>query len=151
MIKVAVLMSRCRRTTRSWSLAAVVLAAGLLVAAGKQAHAAFPGTAGDIAFHTTRDGSFQIYRMGADGFGPTKLSDTAGGNQQPAWSKDGRKIAFVNVQSNAEIYMMDHDGQNETPLTNDPATDVAPAWFPSGHRIAFERVEGASRDLYSIT
>jgi Tol biopolymer transport system component len=135
-------------------LAAMILASGLLILAAKQAHAAFPGSAGDIAFHTTRDGSFQIYRMGADSFSPTRLSDTAGGNQQPAWSADGRKIAFVNIQSNAEIYMMDHDGQNEVPLTNDPATDVAPAWFPSNgtsNRIAFQRVEGSESDLYKIT
>lgn len=141
-------------TMKDYSRAsAMILAAGLLVlaVAATPASAAFPGSAGDLAFHTTRDGSFQIYRMGADGFAPTRLSDTAGGNQQPAWSSDGRKIAFVNIQANAEIYMMDHDGQNEVPLTNDPATDVAPAWFPSTNKIAFQRIEGSENDIYSMT
>lgn len=133
-------------------LAVVILAAGLLVMfAAMPAGAAFPGSTGDLAFHTTRDNSFQIYRMGADGFDPTKLSDTAGGNQFPAWSADGEKIAFVNIQANAEIYMMDHDGQNEVPLTNDPATDVAPAWFPSGNKIAFQSFRDGNTDIYSIT
>jgi Tol biopolymer transport system component len=136
------------------TLAAVILAAGLLVAWAGSARAAFPGSAGDVAFHTTRDGSFQIYRMGADGFDPTKLSDTAGGNQSPAWSSDGRKIAFVNIQANAEIYIMDHDGLNEVPLTNDPAIDVDPAWFPSNgtdNKIAFQSTRDGNTDIYSIT
>jgi Tol biopolymer transport system component len=132
---------------------AVVLAAGLLViVAALPARAAFPGSAGDIAFHSTRDGDFQIYRMGADGFDPTKLSDTAGGNQQPAWSPDGRKIAYVNVdtQINSDIYMMDHDGESEVPLTNDAAIDGAPAWFPSGDNIAFHSHRNGSADIYSM-
>jgi Tol biopolymer transport system component len=146
-------------TTRfrtSAMLAAVILAAGLLVAWAGSARAAFPGSAGDVAFHTTRDGSFQIYRMGADGFDPTRLSDTAGGNQQPAWSSDGRKIAFVNVdtQNNVDLYFMDHDGENEVPLTDDPAIDGAPAWFPSNgadNKIAFQSLRDENMDIHSIT
>ena len=137
-------------------LAAAILAAGLLVAWAGSAHAAFLGSAGDVAFHTTRDGSFQIYRMGADGFDPTRLSETAGGNQQPAWSDNGRKIAFVNVdaQNNRDIYIMDHDGLNGVPLTDDPAINADPTWFPSNgtdNKIAFQRIEGSENDIYSVT
>lgn len=141
-------------TNRFRSSAMILVVTLLVLVAALPAGAAFPGSAGDVAFHTTRDGSFQIYRMGADGFAPTKLSDTAGSNQRPAWSSDGRKIAFVNIQANAEIYMMDHDGQNEVALTNDPATDVAPAWFPSNgtvNRIAFQSFRDENTDIYSMT
>jgi Tol biopolymer transport system component len=136
-------------------VAAVVLGAGLLVlVAVRPASAAFPGSAGDVAFHTTRDGSFQIYRMGPDGYDPTKLSNSAGNNQQPAWSSDGRHLAFINIQEDAEIYMMDHDGQNAVPLTDDPANDNSPAWFPANgaaNKIAFQSDRDENTDIYSVT
>lgn len=139
---------------RIFALTAAALALSLLMLAGtKRADAAFPGSAGDLAFHTTRDGNFQVYRIGADGFSPTRLSDTAERNLLPAWSSDGRKVAFVNIdaQNNSDIYVMDHDGQDENPLTEDPAFEYAPAWFPSGNKIAFQRNDGSGSDIYSMT
>ena len=46
--------------------------------------ASFPGTPGAIAFVSERDG-FNVYRMNADGFGQTKLTDTVGVNLSPSW------------------------------------------------------------------
>lgn len=138
---------------RIFALAAALALSSLVLLGTTRAEAAFPGSAGDVAFHTTRDGTFQVYRMGADGFSPTRLSDTAGRNLLPAWSANGRKVAFVNIdaQNNSDIYVMDHDGQNEGPLTQDPAIDNAPAWFPSGNKIAFQRNDGGGSDIYSMT
>src|SRR5229473_3031682 len=53
---------------------------------------------------------------------------------QPAWSPDGKKIAFTSM---GEVYVMNADGSNPTRLTNDPAGGSAPAWSPDGKKIAF--------------
>ena len=48
----------------------------------------------------------------------------------PAWSPDGKKIAFtIWRDENIEIYVMDADGRTPTNLTNNDASDSDPAWF----------------------
>ena len=56
----------------------------------------------------------------------------------PAWSPDGRKIAFVSGRDgNSNIYVMDADGKNVHQLTDHPVSDTNPAWSPNGRKIAF--------------
>jgi len=67
------------------ALLAALLAVGLLspVAAAEEVSTkAYPGTGGAIAFVSSRDGfaQFNVYRMAADGFGQTRLTDLPGRN-----------------------------------------------------------------------
>src|SRR3712207_4680279 len=65
--------------------AAAALALGVAVWLPGGATAAFPGANGLIAFTSNREGNDEIYVMNADGTGQIKRTDTAGGDQQPAW------------------------------------------------------------------
>jgi hypothetical protein len=85
-----------------------------------------------------------------------------GPGTEPAWSPDGRRLAFV--QGDA-IWVMNTDGSGRQRLT-DPASDMwtspdggrfpgqrdgTPVWAPDGTRIAFNRLYGGyDRRLYSI-
>ena len=99
----------------------------------------FPGTGGDIAFSSTRDGfqDINIYRMGADGFRQTHLIDLPGPDFNPNWSADGRKLLFSNsadfgVQS--DVWSMNADGSGETNLLQDPSDDGGPASASAGNK-----------------
>ena len=48
-----------------------------------------------IAFTSFRNGSFDLYVMNADGSKQRRLTTPADGYPSPAWSPDGRRIAFV--------------------------------------------------------
>ena len=79
-----------------------------------------------------------IYVMNADGSGIRKLTHNAAYNAEPAWSPDGRKIAFRSTRNgNRDIYVMNADGSGKRNLTRNPAQDGRPSWSPDGRRIAF--------------
>ncbi|HUS13746.1 MAG TPA: hypothetical protein VM536_01905 [Chloroflexia bacterium] len=56
----------------------------------------------------------------------------------PAWSPDGRRIAFVSQRTGSpQVFVMNADGSDPTRLTQTRSTDFDPAWSPDGRRIAF--------------
>ena len=94
------------------------------------------GTA--IAFGgRTAEGSFDIYVLKLGGGEPAIRLIVPDGIQ-PAWSPDGRLIAFTTLRDGIlEVYLADSDGGNLRNLTRNEGYDARPAWLPDG-RIAFE-------------
>ncbi len=70
-------------------------------------------------------------------------------NVDPAWSPDGRKIAFSSKRDgDFEIFVMDADGGNQTQLTRNKDSDGAPAWSPDGKKIAFHSWRDKDWEIY---
>lgn len=89
--------------------------------------------------------------MGVDGSGQTRLTDNGGGDFQPAFSPDGRTIAFVSTRDGqGEIYTMNADGSGQANRTNSPGEDFAPAFSPDG-RIAFWSNRDGNLDIYVMS
>ncbi|NIO68795.1 MAG: SH3 domain-containing protein, partial [Anaerolineae bacterium] len=68
-----------------------------------------------------------IYVINADGSGLRRLTD----GMDPAWSPDGKKVAFARWRDPRGIYVIDEDGSNETLLFG-WSEAKAPAWSPDG-------------------
>ena len=74
---------------------------------------------------------------------------TPGDVQTPAWSPDGRKLAFVSERDgNGEIYVMNADGSAQENLTRQPAGDSHPSWSPDGRRIGFVSRRDGNAEIY---
>ncbi len=108
------------------------------------------GETGTIYFDSNRNGSFDIYRMKADGTDLKQLTyDSNINNAAPDLSADGTKIAFFSDRDgNYEIYTMNENGDNIQRITSNPADDVNPVFSPDGTKILFHSDRMGNFDLY---
>ena len=113
-----------------------------------------------IAFQSDRTGNWDIYSVRAtcgdtagdkDAGDLHRLTDDPADDLLPAWSPDGRSIAFVSTRDgNPEIYVMDRDGSSQRRLTFDPAADWWPVWMPDSHHILFVSDRVGNNDIYCV-
>jgi Tol biopolymer transport system component len=96
-----------------------------------------------------------IYLINEDGSGLRRLTSGAGSNFSPAWSPDGRQIAFRSERDgkDSRIFLMDADGSNEHEwhLAGHPE---GLTWSPNGRHIAYSGGatddEQTSGDIYVV-
>lgn len=100
----------------------------------------------EIAFASSRDRNgetcfqecstnHEIYRMRADGSRVRRLTRSPGDDFAPAWSPDGKQLAFTSTRLDIEdgqddLYLMRRDGRCQHALLAGRAGTSNPAWQP---------------------
>ena len=81
---------------------------------------------------------------------PAAVGFGAGLASDPVWSPDGRKIAFVRLNTRLGVYVVNADGSGMRNLTPKPmgAAYAAPAWSPDGRKIAFASERDGNSEIY---
>jgi hypothetical protein len=129
----------------------------LALVAAPSASATMPGPNGRIAFADPQQGAYELLSMGSDGTSVRRLIWSYDVERTPAWSPDGRFIAYSRLPdtllAHPRIWVMNADGTSQTQLTQagDYVDDTQPSWSPDGTQIAFARsMFGGPRNLYVI-
>jgi serine/threonine protein kinase/Tol biopolymer transport system component len=81
-----------------------------------------------------------LYIINADGTGLKQLTPSPGSDFEPAWSPDGKQIAFTSVRGGfRQIYALNVDSLAVTLLTNttDSIESSEPSWSPDGSKIVY--------------
>ncbi len=80
---------------------------------------------------------FELIVADQDGYAPQTVVSSSDVLMSPAWSPDGRRLAFVAIrEGRAEIYTYDLGSGTKTRLTSRPGINGAPAWSPDGRYLA---------------
>ena len=85
----------------------------------------------------------------ADGFDPQILLSSEQPLLSPAWSPDGKQIAYVSFENgNSAIYVQDVFSGKRTLVADNKGINSAPAWSPDGTRLAMTLSKGGNPDIY---
>jgi len=119
-----------------------------LKAARKVAWNASISPAGDCVVYNL---SGQVYRRDFETAKEYKLTQSAGRNDWPSVSPDGKQIAFSSSRDgNYEIYVCDRDGSRPRRLTHSSGLDIRPRWSPDGGSIVFTSNRDRNYEIYMV-
>src|SRR5262249_15987037 len=95
-----------------------------------------------IAFLTS---DRKLFTIGVDGKNLKELASSAfGGMGNPAWSPDGKLIAYskTDVSRSSDVYVIPIQGGQETKITFDSLNETNPRFSADGTKVYFLRREG---------
>jgi Tol biopolymer transport system component/predicted Ser/Thr protein kinase len=105
----------------------------------------FPSLSGDgkaVVYASKHSGNWNIHRRDLGRAESVNLTrDSNEDDTQPAFSPDGRQIAFRSERNGGGVFMMAGDGSGVRQLTD---AGFNPAWSPDGREVVFAE-EGTSR------
>jgi TolB protein len=107
-----------------------------------------------IAFTSDRDATRErrtkeLYIMDYDGFNPKRFTVNRSLNILPAWSPDGRALAYVSYrQTSPDVFLASIFEGKSLNLTQGKGQSFAPSFSPDGKRVAFASSRSGNFEIW---
>jgi TolB protein len=130
--------------------------ADMRLAAHRVADAVYERLTGDkgvfstrIAYVTRAQSRYTLRIADADGEGGQVALASPDPIISPAWSPDGRELAYVSFESQkAVVWVQDVASGQRRPIANFRGSNSAPAWSPDGQQIALTLSQAGGSQLF---
>lgn len=104
-----------------------------------------------IAFVSTGTGNKEIHICDFDGYNPKQFTTTKNITLSPAWSSDGRWIAYTGYgRGHPDLYIK-HVTEKRGALVNRKGINTSPAWLPGQFSLAATLSFTGDQEIYLLT
>lgn len=105
-----------------------------------------------IVFISNRDGNDELYMMDFDGYNKTRLTFNKLRDYMPAWSADGKKIAYTSYRSHKASLFILNPYQGKITEVISKGTNFSPAFSADGKKLAFcSTADEGNPEIYVTT
>lgn len=102
-----------------------------------------------VGFNTA--GASDVHLMYSDGSLAKNLSNHAADDGSPAFSPDGKQVAFTSMRDGKpQIYVVNVDGTGLRRVSNNEFSDLSPTWSPDGRWLAFTSTRGGQPNIFMM-
>lgn len=101
--------------------------------------------------HTRKNEQYSLEISDMDGSHPHRLLMSTDPIMSPAWSPNGREIAYVSFEKKrAQVFIVSVETGKRRLVTDFPGINGAPAWSPDGKQLAVVLSKGGAPKIYSV-
>ena len=105
----------------------------------------------EIAFVSTGTGNKEIYICEFDGYNPRQLTHTKNITLSPAWSSDGKWIAYTSYAKGKPDLYIKNLRENRGYVVAKQGINTTPAWFPNKFELAATLSFSDDPEIYLLT
>ena len=104
-----------------------------------------------IAFLSTATGTKEIYIAGFDGYNPRRFTNTGTITLFPAWSSDGKWLAYTDYRHGKPELFVRHIKEKRGTVVSLEGSSITPAWVPGRFALAASLSYEGNPAIYLLT
>jgi len=105
----------------------------------------------EIAFVSKSSGNKEIYICEFDGYNPRRVTHTKSITLSPAWSSDGKWLAYTSYAKGKPDLYLEHLRQKRGAVISKKGINITPAWVPNKFALAATLSFSGDPEIYLLT